>query len=183
MHHSAHQWGVRKRREDSGACLPATTRERARERDRAGMFDLWVKVQEEMLPVPLLSFLPLPTPPSCLQCLGAVGRVPFLPPPPPSESSLQEIKGFKRRSRVSYGALWPFWDSRKWLKSQTGFDWANTGNHNCVAFVKEKLSLRWRRMRAIGRMLDSRSLELNSLLTTVFCHEESWLTPLFVRSN
>lgn len=64
--------------------------------DSPGMFDLWVKVQAEMLRAS--SSLPL----SGLQCLGAVCRLPFLLPFPPSESSLQEIKGFKMS--VSYGA-------------------------------------------------------------------------------
>lgn len=74
------------------------------------MFDLCVKVQEEMLHASsLLSSLP----PSELSTVFGCCRASALPAPslprlpfPTSESSLQEIKGFKKRSRVSYGALW-----------------------------------------------------------------------------
>lgn len=133
-----------------------------------------------LLPPP--SFLPT-HPLSCLQCLGAVGRVHFLTPLPPatpphshpssafppSESSLQEIKGFKRRSRVSYGALW--------LSGIAGSDWkakldftGQTPETKHSHFVWAKLSLWWGRMQAIGRMLERSSWKWNWLLMATFCH-------------
>lgn len=74
------------------------------ERDREteqGRFDLWGKVQREMLVPPLLLL-----PSQHLSVYSILGcQESALPAFPPSKSSLQEIKGFTRRSSVSYGAL------------------------------------------------------------------------------
>lgn len=90
----------------------ACSRDRKSQRNTVGMFDLWLKVQEEML----CAWSRLPSlPPSELSavfgcCQQSALPVSCLPSPslafPPSESSLQEIKGFVRRSRVSSGVMW-----------------------------------------------------------------------------
>lgn len=97
--------------------------------------------------VPPLSFLPSLSPSlwAVYSVWVLLGECPScLPSPslafPPSESSLQEIKGFMRRSRVSYGALW--------LSGIAGSDWVwflVSAQQNPLwlfsHFVKKRLSL------------------------------------------
>lgn len=139
---SAHQEGVGKRRENCGACLQERQSRNVWFMGESAGGDPSCLLSPSFPPTLWVVYVVWVLSGDCPSCL------PLPLASPPSESSLQEIKGFKRRSRVSYGALW--------LSGIAGSDWKtkpdSVGQRPETILrhiVKGKLSLWCRRIQTI----------------------------------
>lgn len=134
-----------------------------REWNGAAVFNLWVEVWGEKPPVnpPTLWDVCCVWVPSAEWPSGLPSPSFTLPSFLPSQSSLQEIKGFMRRSWLSFVDLW--------LSGTAGSDRDSAAQtpETKLSHLEEKGWLWWR------DGCWSSTLELNEILTTAFCQKIS----------